>query len=112
MEKKRRKGIALTAFTERGRELASGLAAALGGTLREKDRPLPDWTRESFQSCEALVFIGAAGIAVRSVAPHLQSKAADPAVIWGAGSSRSSPAISAGPTPSPSASPPSPGARP
>ena len=81
MEKKRRKGIALTAFTERGRELASGLAAALGGTLREKDRPLPDWTRESFQSCEALIFIGAAGIAVRSVAPHLQSKAADPAVI-------------------------------
>ena len=76
-----REGIALTAFTERGRELASELAAALGGTLRENTQPLADWTEERFAACEALVFIGAAGIAVRSIAPHLQSKAADPAVI-------------------------------
>ena len=76
-----REGIALTAFTERGRKLASELAASLGGTLRENTQPLAGWTEESFLSCEALVFIGAVGIAVRSIAPYLQSKAADPAVI-------------------------------
>lgn len=76
-----RKGIALTAFTERGRALASKLAEALGGDVREKDRSLADWTAERFASCEALVFVGAAGIAVRAVAPHIRSKTADPAVL-------------------------------
>ena len=64
-----REGIALTAFTERGRELAAALAAALGGSVWDRAQPLADWTAESFEACEALVFIGAAGIAVRSVAP-------------------------------------------
>ncbi len=76
-----REGIALTAFTERGRELASKLAAALGGCIREQDQPLADWTAESFLSCEVLVFVGAVGIAVRSIAPHIRSKASDPAVV-------------------------------
>jgi len=73
--------IALTAFTEKGRALAGRLAKALGGSVRGMDQPLADWTRESFAACDALVFVGAAGIAVRSIAPYLQSKAADPAVI-------------------------------
>ena len=34
-----------------------------------------------FSSHDALVFIGACGIAVRSVAPHLKSKTEDPAVL-------------------------------
>ena len=76
-----REGIALTAFTERGRELAAALAAALGGSVWDRAQPLADWTAKSFEACEALVFIGAAGIAVRSVAPYLRSKATDPAVI-------------------------------
>ena len=76
-----RETIALTAFTERGRALAERLADALGGSVRGEDQPLADWTRESFSSCAALVFIGAAGIAVRTVAPYLVSKASDPAVI-------------------------------
>ena len=76
-----REGIALTAFTERGKELAMTLAAALGGHVREKDRPLADWTAESFLSRETLVFVGAVGIAVRSIAPYIRSKASDPAVI-------------------------------
>ena len=76
-----REGIALTAFTERGRELASKLAAAFGAPVRERERPLADWTAESFISCEALIFVGAVGIAVRSIAPHIRSKASDPAVI-------------------------------
>ena len=76
-----RENIALTAFTEPGRELAGKLAAALGGSVRGESQPLADWTRESFSTCAALIFIGAAGIALRSVAPYLQGKAADPAVL-------------------------------
>ena len=73
--------IALTAFTEPGRVLAGSLAAALGASVRGENQSLADWTRESFSSCAALVFVGAAGIAVRSVAPYLQGKTADPAVL-------------------------------
>ena len=76
-----REGIALTAFTARGDELASKLAASLGGSVRGKDQPLADWTRESFPSCKALIFVGAAGIAVRSITPYIRSKAEDPAVL-------------------------------
>ena len=76
-----REKYALAAFTEQGRELAAKLAASLGGCVRGKDQPIADWTKESFASCDALIFVGAAGIAVRSIAPHIQSKAADPAVL-------------------------------
>lgn len=76
-----REGVALTAFTARGTALALKLAAALGGTLRTDRQPLADWTAAHFPRCEALIFVGAAGIALRSVAPHIKSKADDPAVV-------------------------------
>ena len=75
-----KESIALTAFTERGRELAQRLAVSMNGTVRT-DENLADWTTAQFGKREALVFIGAAGIAVRSIAPHIQSKATDPAVV-------------------------------
>lgn len=46
----------------------------LSGTLKE-------WTGEQFSKADILIFIGAAGIAVRSIAPFVQSKKTDPAVL-------------------------------
>ena len=76
-----KKGISLTAFTERGTVLAGKLAAALDGTVRAKEMPLDRWTAENFPNREALIFVGAAGIAVRATAPYIRSKAEDPAVL-------------------------------
>lgn len=75
--------IAYLAFTERGRALAERLRAALGGEVSctRDGAALADWTAESFRAKRALVFVGAAGIAVRAIAPHLKSKASDPAVV-------------------------------
>ena len=40
-----------------------------------------EWTKEQFESSDSIIFIGAAGIAVRSIAPFVQSKKRDPAVL-------------------------------
>ena len=39
------------------------------------------WTGECFADSDALVFIGATGIAVRAIAPHVCDKFSDPAVV-------------------------------
>ncbi len=72
--------IRLISFTDRGEALAGQLAEALGG---EADRGIPaaEWTARHFYEVDALIFVGAAGIAVRSIAPHLKNKAEDPAVV-------------------------------
>ena len=75
--------IAYLSFTERGRALAEMLRAALGGEVACTcdGVKLKDWTAALFPSARALVYVGAAGIAVRAVAPHLVSKTSDPAVL-------------------------------
>lgn len=40
-----------------------------------------EWTEEAFNKNDALIFIGASGIAVRAIAPYIKSKDVDPAVI-------------------------------
>ena len=74
---------AYLSFTSRGKALADGLAARLGGTS-DRCRPpvtLEDWTSRHFQDCDALVFVGAAGIAVRAIAPYIHDKTTDPCVV-------------------------------
>lgn len=39
------------------------------------------WTQDAFSQCEALVFVGACGIAVRTIAPYVKNKTVDPAVV-------------------------------
>lgn len=49
--------------------------------IRPVKESLREWTERAFVECDALVFVGAAGIAVRAVAPFVESKASDPAIL-------------------------------
>ena len=75
--------VACLAFTEKGYALAERLATALGGKAYRSGRPqtLTQWTQEHFSADRALLYVGAVGIAVRAIAPYLQSKTTDPAVV-------------------------------
>ena len=42
---------------------------------------LSGWTEKAFTAYDALVFVGAVGIAVRAIAPFVQNKSTDPAVV-------------------------------
>ena len=83
---------AVIAFTRRGAALGRSLADALGGTLHVPARFAPEvgaeayaslegWTAWAWARADALVFVGAAGIAVRAIATHVRDKFSDPAVV-------------------------------
>ena len=73
----------LLAFTDRGYDLAVRLGAVLNGEVSRcgADCTLTDWTAGAFEEANVLIFVGAAGIAVRAVAPHIKCKTEDPAVL-------------------------------
>lgn len=75
--------IRLISFTDQGQRLANRLAEGLNGTAMRCGQPrsLDDWTKEGFSAADALIFVGAAGIAVRAIAPYVTSKLHDPAVV-------------------------------
>ena len=75
--------LAFLAFTEKGFALAGSLAQALGGSVMRCGKPdsLSDWTQKHFADDDGLVFVGAVGIAVRAIAPYIQKKWKDPAVV-------------------------------
>ena len=80
--------IITAAFTRRGINLAMRLGykvfaperLACEGTEAITES-LSAWTGRYFNHVRALIFVGALGIAVRSIAPHVKSKLHDPAVI-------------------------------
>ena len=75
---------AYLAFTDTGLALAKRLAAALPGSVArcgQDGTSLAEWTGVQFVQSDALIFVGAAGIAVRAIAPHCKSKTTDPAVV-------------------------------
>ena len=83
----------IVAFTLRGANLAAYLGRTLPGARAfsmakyaaqagtEPVERLADWRRMAWEQAEGLVFVGAVGIAVRSIAPLLRSKTTDPAVV-------------------------------
>ena len=85
--------LAIFAFTQRGKATARRVAAQLSGeiALFAPERlagegfeayagALPEFVGTVFDR-DALIFVGATGIAIRAVAPHVASKKSDPAVI-------------------------------
>ena len=73
---------AVFCFSDRGAALAERIAGLFPGARTVRPRgDLAARTAECFRECDALIFVGAAGIAVRAIAPHVAAKTADPAVI-------------------------------
>lgn len=80
------KRAAILYFSARGAGTAEIIARSLEGAYTpELHRPpeggLKPLVKSLFGNVEALIFIGACGIAVRGVAPFLECKLSDPAVI-------------------------------
>ena len=77
-------GIAGIAFSDKGMELGATLNAYFDKDFtltRCAQGGLGAWVEERFAASQALIFIGAAGIAVRAIAPWVGDKISDPAVL-------------------------------
>ena len=75
--------IGIAAFTENGKALAEKLEKLLEPEFQvwKYEKDLKQWCAKCFEQSKALIFIGACGIAVRTIAPFLKSKTVDPAVL-------------------------------
>ena len=75
--------IAALAFTDAGYETGLKLAALSDDFRLERCAAgkLKEWTAAAFTECDALVYVGAAGIAVRAIAPFVRAKTSDPCVL-------------------------------
>ena len=83
--------IASIAFTENGAKIVKMLVREMDvkGYVFEKYKTdgletfnnVSSLVRDIFKKYNAIVFVGACGIAVRSIAPYVKDKAKDPAVV-------------------------------
>ncbi len=83
---KTKQRISVISFTERGRQLAERIKRRLGAqeevSLCEKpEEGLAKWTEKQFADRNAIVFVGACGIAVRATAPCVKDKLEDSPVV-------------------------------
>ena len=75
---------AILTLTEQGKILAEKISEKVGGQIfcKGKDfQNMKNFVAEIFTKFDAIIFICAAGIVVRMIAPHIVSKLSDPAVI-------------------------------
>ena len=85
----RREGIPLHIlfFTDEGKRLAERIAGEGEDAFQEisyndgRKESLAGWTKKHFRTGQILLYVGACGIAVRAIAPYVQSKQTDPAVL-------------------------------
>ena len=69
-------------FTDQGRELLQRMVPGDGGSGPFSEvESLGEWTAENFRTGNVLVFVGACGIAVRAIAPYVEDKSKDAAVV-------------------------------
>lgn len=87
--------VGIIAFTTNGCRTAKAVADAFPGDevelfakstseelgLTHVESSMRTWTQDAFAKYDAIVFVGAIGIAVREIAPFVKSKDTDPAVI-------------------------------
>lgn len=80
--------IEIISFTCAGQRLGEKIRGIVGNYASARHlcgnrmaQPLQEWCRQAFTESRLLIFVGAAGIAVRTIAPFLKSKLTDPAVL-------------------------------
>lgn len=78
--------LELIAFTQRGNDLAQRLSETLSdyghqAACTRDGLKAETWAARAFSRSDGLIFVGAAGIAVRAIAPYLCHKSSDPAVV-------------------------------
>ena len=82
--------ISIICFTLTGQQTGEKLKKALeeqehAVSLYTKSKSIKEstkeWAGKQFESADGIIFIGATGIAVRSIAPYVASKKTDPAVL-------------------------------
>jgi len=82
-------GICMISFTDRGKITAEKLKEGLfgaGHTVKAEAfadirMSLRKYTEQHFYEKDAMIYVGAAGIAVRAIAPWVRSKETDPAIL-------------------------------
>ncbi|MBD5469967.1 MAG: cobalt-precorrin 5A hydrolase [Lachnospiraceae bacterium] len=83
--------LSIICFTQNGRQLATKIAKTLHekteeidvsvSELERQNMSVGEWAKAQMEAKNALLFIGACGIAVRAIAPHLMDKLHDSPVL-------------------------------